>query len=289
MKSCLSRSLLVLLVLALLGASGGCATAFVYERADRFANRWVGEYLELDGRQQAALEEAFAALHQWHRNEQLPVYARWLRGTADQLAAGGPYSEDELRALGMELGEFWRALAGAALPSLVDLGASLSDDQVAALLQGLREQQAKEFAEAAARPDAYHQQRSARSMERFMRRWAGRMTASQQAAIADWAASLEPSRAASLENRAGWIDALERALADRVRPADLQAAAEPLFVAPSSRWAPSYAALVDRNTARTTAFLAEFLAALEPHQRARAVGRLERLAGEFEQLAGRGG
>lgn len=278
-----------LLAFVALGAGSGCATSFLYDRADRFANRWVGDYLELDPAQQESLDAALADLHRWHRREQLPAYAAWLRSAAARLAAGGPYAEDELRARGTELGGFWRQLAEAGAPALTGLGADLSDAQVEALLQGLREARAKEFEYAAARPDSYHRQRSARSMERFLKRWTGRMTASQRAMIGDWAAGLEPSRAASLENRAGWITALQQALERREDSAAMRAAAERLFVAPTARWEPEYAALVERNAARTTAFMVEFLGGLDERQRQRAVERLERLAAQFEQLAATGG
>lgn len=283
------KLLLALVAIAALGAGSGCATSFLYDRADRFANRWVGDYLELDPAQQATFDTALADLHAWHRREQLPAYAAWLRSAAALLATGGPYAEHELRARSSELGDFWRQLAAAGAPALTGIGADLSDAQVESLLQGLEEARAKELEYAAAHPDSYHRQRSVRSMERFLKRWTGRMTAGQRAMIGDWAASLEPARVASLENRAGWIAALQRALERREDPAALRAAAERLFVAPSSRWEPEYAALVERNAARTTAFMAEFLAGLDERQRQRAVERLERLAAEFEQLAASGG
>lgn len=283
------KLLLALLVLAVLGAGSGCATSFLYDRADRFAHRWVGDYLELEPAQRESLDARLADLHRWHRREQLPAYAAWLRSAATDLADGGPYAEQALRARGTELGAFWRELAGAAAPALTGLGAELSDHQVEALLEALREARHTELEYAAARPDSYHRQRSARSMERFLRRWTGRMTAAQQDMIRDWAAGLEPSRVASLDNRAGWIGALEQALERRADPVALRQAAESLFVAPSSRWDPGYAALVERNATHTTAFLAEFLAGLDERQRRRAVERLERLAAEFEQLAAAGG
>lgn len=63
---------------------------------------------------------------------------------------------------------------------------------------------------------------------------------------------------------------------------------ERLFVAPTARWEPEYAALVERNAARTRAFMVEFLGGLDERQRQRAVERLERLAAQFEQLAATG-
>jgi hypothetical protein len=283
------RILLALLTVAALGTTSGCATSLLYERADRFANRWVGEYLELDAAQQAALDAALADLHQWHRREQLPAYAGWLRSIAGRLAAGRPATAQELRAMGTELGGFWRELALAGVPALTGIGADLSDAQVAALLQALHEARETELEDVRGRTEAWQRQRSARSMERFLRRWTGRMTAEQRDAVRDWAARLEPSRAASLENRAGWVEELERALHRRDDTAALQAAAERLFVAPATRWDPEYAALVERNAARTVEFMAGFLAGLDERQRERAVARLERLAAQFEGLAARGG
>lgn len=283
------RALLILLALLSLGGIAGCATTFVYDRADRLANRWVGGYVELDPAQRALVERGLTELHDWHRREQLPAYAAWLRATAARLGDDAPFSAEELREQGTELADFWHALAAAGMPVLVELGAGLSDAQVAELLAAVREEQQKQFDEAARRTEAWHAQRRIRSMERFLRRWAGRPTEEQRVAMRGWAEQLEPTRVASFENRAGWVDELEIALADRGDPAALRAAAERLLVRPTGRWSPDYAALVERNSARTTRFMVDFLDGLEDQQRARAIERLERLAAQFEQLAAAGG
>lgn len=277
--------LMILVALVVLGATTGCATSLIYDRADRLANRWVGGYLELAPAQQQVLDEGLLELHQWHRREQLPLYAAWLRGVAARLEDGEPFSPDELRALGSETGAFWRALADAAMPMMADIGAGLDDDQVTVLLATLREERESELEAFTRRDASWHQQRRARSMERFLRRWTGSLTAAQRAAIADWSRQLEPSQAAWLDNRAGWLDELEASLAYRPDAGALRVAAQPLFVEPASRWPPEYAGLVARNTDRTTAFLGEFLARLEDQQRARAISRIERLAAQLEQLA----
>lgn len=289
MSISLPRTLLILLALLALGGIGGCATTFIYDRADRLANRWVGGYVELDAAQRELVGQGLAELHDWHRREQLPAYSAWLRGAAARLADDAPFSAGELRELGAEIGVFWHALAAAGLPILVELGAGLDDAQVAELLAAAREEQQKQFDEAARRSDAWHAQRRIRSMERFLRRWTGRLTEEQRVALRGWAEQLEPTRVASFENRAGWVDELEAALADRGDPAALREAADRLFMRPTERWSPGYAALVERNSARTTRFMVEFLDGLEDHQRARAIERLERLAAQLEQLAVAGG
>jgi len=279
------RMLLVCLALAALGVTSGCATSFLYDRADRLANRWAGGYLELEPGQQALLDQRLAELHLWHRREQLPVYADWLRHAAARLENGAPLSRADMRDLGADLGVLWRELGGAAVPLLAELGAHLADEQVDGLLETLRAEHDKQLQAAARRPDGWHQQRRARSMERFLRRWTGSLTAGQRASLHQWAADLEPSHAASFENRAGWIEALASALEQRADTELLVAAAETLFVTPTSRWSPEYEALVERNAAKTTAFLVDFLNGLEDRQRQRAIARLDALAEQFEQLS----
>ena len=208
-----------------------------------------------------------------------------MRAAAARLGAETPWSAAELEAFGAELGVFGRALANAGVPVLARVGADLEDEQVTALLAELRDKQAQGYAAALRRDETWHQQRRARSMERFLRRLTGRLTDGQRAAIMAWSAELAPTRAVAHDNRAGWVDDFEVALARRQDAEALLVAAEVLFVRPADRWSPEYAALIERNSAATTAFLADFLAGLEDRQRARAGDRLRHLAVELDQLA----
>lgn len=278
-----------LLVGALALSLAGCGTAFIYERADRFAGRWVNGYLELEPQQRAALEAELEALHEWHRREHLPRYAAWLRSVAAQLEAPGALGPAEIRGRGEELGAFWRELADRALPPLLEVGAGLGDAQVDEFVTRLREEHRELQEEDSGRSAEWRAARRARSMERFLKRFAGRISADQRAEIRAWSRQLEPSREAWLESRVGWIDAMERALAGRRDTEALELAARTLITRPEERWSEEYAGMVERNSARTTAFLASFLAGLEPGQRMRAVERLTDLASEFESLMAAGG
>jgi hypothetical protein len=274
----------VVLLLALASVSG-CATTFLYDRADRLANRWIEGYVDLEPGQQATLSAHLGELHSWHREVQLPAYAAWLRTTAARLGEDRPFTEAELRAGGEALGYFWREFAGEAWPLMQALGTELDEQQVSGLLANLREEQARELRAAERRTEAWHQQRRARSMERFLRRWTGGLTAEQRAAVSAWASSLEPTRDQFYANRVGWVDELEVALFQRGDPEILERAALRLFLEPSSRWPPEYEAVVQRNAERTTRFLVEFLGSLDARQRERSIDRLERLAADLEKLS----
>lgn len=274
----------VLACVALLSLAG-CGTTFIYERADGFAGRWLNGYVELEPEQRAALEAELEALHEWHRREHLPRYSAWLRSVAAQLAAQGALGPAEIQARGEELGTFWRELADRALPPLLELGGGLEDAQVTELVASLRDEHQELLEENEGRSVEWLAGRRARSMERFLKRWIGRLSAEQRAEVRAWSQQLEPSREAWLESRIGWIDAMERALASRHDEEAFELAARILIARPEERWSAEYAGLIERNSARTTEFLAGFLAGLEPGQRARARERLESLAADFASLA----
>ena len=284
MSSCrvVYRCLLVCMALVSLA---GCGTTFIYERVDGFAGRWLNGYVELEPQQRAALEAELEALHDWHRREHLPRYSAWLRSVAAQLEAPGALGPAEIRDRGEELGAFWRELADRALPPLLELGSTLEDAQVTELVASLREEHEELLAENGERTPEWRAARRARSMERFLKRWTGRLSAEQRAEVRAWSQQLEPSREAWLESRIGWIDAMERALASRHDEEAFELAARILIARPEDRWSEEYAGLIERNSARTREFLASFLAGLEPGQRARALERLESLAADFESLA----
>lgn len=283
------RVFATLAILLLAGGLTGCATSFLYNRADGFAERWITGYLELDPAQQQELAEGLEGLHRWHRREELPRYSEWLRELSARLADDTPPDEAELRAWGDALADFWSSLAGEAMPLLTGLGAGLDDGQVDGLAAALRDEQEQQLEAALRRDHDWHAQRRARSMERFLRRWTGSLSNGQRAGLRAWAASLEPTHEVGFENRLGWIEELEAALAQRDQPDVLLAAAETLILDPSSRWSPEYRAMVERNAERTKAFMLDFLGRLEPRQRDRAIVRLQRLADEFDALARAGG
>jgi len=67
---------LLLLVLALL--LGGCSMLRVgYSQLDTVAGWMAHDYFELEPAQRDAFNRSFQRLHQWHRREQLPDYARF--------------------------------------------------------------------------------------------------------------------------------------------------------------------------------------------------------------------
>ncbi len=82
-------------------ACSGVAVQVSYRNADLVAMSRVDKYLALDDAQDAVARRQMQQFFAWHRYEELPEYARWLRSLKPQFAR--PMSPDEFQGLIGEL------------------------------------------------------------------------------------------------------------------------------------------------------------------------------------------
>src|SRR5439155_8230947 len=91
----------LLLAISALMLASCSATRVAYDNADTMLRFMASSYLDLDAGQSDDLTPRIARFHQWHRSNELPVYAALLR-SASQRAAKGITAEDV--AWGLEIG-----------------------------------------------------------------------------------------------------------------------------------------------------------------------------------------
>jgi len=272
-----------LLLAAALAA--GCTTRLAYNNADFLIERYVDGFVEFDGPQQADFDRRLDALLAWHRDRELPAYVAWVGRIRAGVVSGQEVTAGEVRAWTDELLGFWGRIGRRLAPELVALAGSLTDGQVDALLEQLREGQAERVDRWLDRTPEARIERRVRGMERFLKRWAGSLSDAQEARIRDWAARILPTTELWLANRESWIEECAAALGSRTDREALEAAVERLFVEPSVRWDDAYRQAIEVNSALTSEFLAEFISGLEPRQRARADERLGDLQADLAALA----
>ena len=83
------RAARLLMALGLIALVAACSfSRFGYNQADTIAAWKVDEYFDLDGQQKQDFEKRFERFYAWHRNEQLPEYATFLRTARGKLQQG---------------------------------------------------------------------------------------------------------------------------------------------------------------------------------------------------------
>jgi len=258
-----------------------------YNYADTVVRYMASNYLDLDAVQSEDLKPRLVQLHQWHRANELPVYAALLR-SASQRAAKGLTLEDVAWGLG-NLRACYRRFAAKAAGDAAPVLTTLGPTQLAALEHKFAENNEK-FAKKFLSPDDKKRRRAQtqRMLDRFSD-FAGDLTPEQEARIERFALAHERHVALRFEDRQRWqrdvvallrqqhpSQELGRSLAEMFDKPELRRSEE--FIREDRRWDEDLGQLIvdlDRS--------------LSSKQRAQVVQRLLDYAEDFSVLAGKKG
>ncbi|WP_376691356.1 DUF6279 family lipoprotein [Wenzhouxiangella sp. EGI_FJ10409] len=278
MQPTLRLLLLVFLAVCLLT---GCGVKSAYNNADWLVMRWIDDRVSLNAEQERAVEAALERELAWHCASELPAYAEFLQEVRSDIAADR-ITTATLENHGERASDFGLRLLSRVRPTLIDLLASLDDDQVDQLMESFEERN-RELAEEAERSDKELQRERAKGMEKGMRRFTGRLTSEQRDMLSDWAAKLEPTAEIALERRLAWQAEFEQALSIRHDRQAFETAAMRLLD-PAALQSDAYRSRVQTHRERTLETLVDIHHSAPERQIERAGKRLTGLAEDLKQI-----
>ncbi|MDH4039801.1 MAG: DUF6279 family lipoprotein [Gammaproteobacteria bacterium] len=199
-------SLRVALVASLLCLAACSGTTFVYNRLDTILPWYVDDYVELSGPQEQQLDHTLQPFLRWHRQQELPRYIELLDDIDTSLAQ--PVTAGELAAIYSDVEVAWLRLEEQSLDWLLELGATLSEEQVQEFLSLLREKQADYEEEYLSRTELEYREQSYESFADGLEDYLGRLTPQQRERLKRASADLERSDSVWLQERAAWVERL---------------------------------------------------------------------------------
>lgn len=116
-------------------------TKFAYNQADTVALWTVDEYFDLEGAQRDEFNKRFQRFYSWHRYEQLPEYAQFMRAAHDRMQAG--ISREDVLWFSDGIRTRVRMMARKAAPDAAALLATLTPAQVENLQRKLDKENRK--------------------------------------------------------------------------------------------------------------------------------------------------
>ena len=116
-------------------------TRFAYNQADTVALWTVDEYFNLDGTQRDDFNKRFQRIYNWHRYEQLPEYAQFMRTAHDRMQAG--ISTEDVLWFSEGIRTRIRAMGRKVAPDAAALLATLTPAQVESLQRKLEKDNRK--------------------------------------------------------------------------------------------------------------------------------------------------
>lgn len=268
-----------LVALALLG---GCSsTKFAYNRLDMILPWYLERYVELEEAQADWFDARLATLLAWHRAEELPSYVAFL-DTLDA-ALARPLTLAQVQDYSDTLELAWYRVRDPGLDMLLALGEQLSPEQLAGFVAELRKRQEKYEKKYLGRSDEAFRDDAADDLTDALEDYLGRLMPAQQVRVAEAAAALARTDSEWLEERAAWVDEMERLLQ---RQPGWQAAIRSTIQNWESRLDETTLAVYDRNTLVVQQLIVDVVNSRTERQDRRLRGRIVELRADFADLYG---
>lgn len=209
----LNKPLRLLLVTFLLFALSGCAVKFIYNQLDWLIPWYLDDYVSLDPLQELQFDAQLESYLNWHRRQQLPVYAEFLDWVADAAKDGldpGEIEQIQLRSEGFT-GQLFARLG----PSLATLFETLTQEQIDEMYASFvreNEEYRKKYIE---EKEVKQRYKRAKDVRKFVQRWTGPLEDDQQDKISQWSKRYKLMGEEFLLSRQNWQLRLKDALEQR--------------------------------------------------------------------------
>lgn len=275
----------LLIIISLMTIVGCSAIRITYNNADFLARYRMSDYVDLTATQVDQFKQRFAALHQWHREHELPEYVSLLQ-LAGSRVARGVTAEDVSWAIG-SLRMRYRLVASRAAEEAAPIFAGLDAGQLTELEKNFAESNRK-FEKDNLDGDARRMRRKhTQKIEDYISDWTGSLNDQQAQRIGRFVDHYISVLSLRLEDRRRWqrdMLALLRAERNAARLAPRLAA---MFAHPEEGRTPNYQEAMNRYEAVIGELVVDLDRMLTPDQRARAVRRMQRYEEDLAALAAR--
>lgn len=279
----LSHRALLTALLILTVLSGCSANRFLYNRLDTFVNWWIDDYVALSVEQQVAFDAGLSSVLQWHRYDELPRYKTIIEESLVALEGGVTLAEAEL--IADDIDQAVVRLQEQMLELLLDVGDSLTDEQVTEFLSTIDEDQATYREKRLSRSDDKYFEDSADSLEDLVKRLLGRLSRDQKQLIKSTSRELTRLDGLWHADREKWGASLRAILEQRSEGwrGDIVGLVEDR----EAERIPDYVAAIDRNGEIILALLVDVINSRSERQDSRLRDFLTDLAEDIDALSAR--
>jgi hypothetical protein len=279
-----SWRLCCLVLVSTLLLSSCSSTKMGYELLDWAAMWKINRMVDLHSTQRDQAKAEVRAVHEWHRRTQLPRYADYLEAMRQRLKIGSITAE-QLHEESDNVQLMLDDVLNKALPPATQIISTLSDKQVAGMLENIAEER-EEYVEEYIEPGVEkRQEKNAKDLRDHLKRFLGSLTKEQDAWIDAWSKELLPYAHLSAKQQALWQEHLAKYLALRENQTLLEQGLRELMVYRSDNWHPELKRVVDANQVQTYKLLAKVLNNLTAKQQQHLNKRLDDYIQDFRALA----
>lgn len=174
------------LIVSCVAALSACSSVqLAYNQAPRLLQFQMDRYLDLNESQEAILASELRSFQAWHREDELPVYAKTLQEWAARLDQPYVFTPDDILQKQAQLEQALLVMGQESAFRLAPLVLTLTETQRKRLQSQFDRANAKYAKEHLENPDAAQAQRLENFTERFAQ-WIGKLTPEQDELLQRW-------------------------------------------------------------------------------------------------------
>jgi hypothetical protein len=269
----------------------GCtALKLTYNNGNTLVYWWLNAYIDFDSDDKPFVNDEINDFFAWHRDSQLPEYARMLSPIADKLASPAGVTPADVNAWYASARLMAHQIAEQELPSFADLALKLRPEQIDNMAQKFSKNDQKFRKDQLSGGENDQRDFRYKKVLKNTEDWFGAMSPAQSAAIR------RLSDARPLENQIllaerqakqhALLDTLRRIQRERPSQEAVVGMLRPLLNnAIENTPTPQNAAFVKNSQDSTIAMTASIVGLATPAQRANAAEKVRRLAADFKTLS----
>lgn len=273
---------ILLLCIFLAGCS---ATRVVYNKLDWILVWYISDFFTLNDAQEEKFEAVVEHNLEWHRRDQLPKYAQFLREIERDFSA----DVVTLEMLERHYARFmvlWDEFIVQTTPDMAGFFRTLSQEQVNEFIANLEESNQELWEEYAGKTQEERQERRQKSSIKGIERFFGRLSVEQKELILTYQASLHDVSLEWMASRRQWQQDFHDLIVERPSEPEFSDRMMRLMLEPNNDDSVEYRQHVQENR-RTIMFMMVALSAdLTDKQRKRFSKSLKKNARNFEILVG---
>lgn len=273
-----------LVLAALLVVASGCAVRLVYNQLDWAIPWYFDDYLTLESEQKTVFRQQLDDYLYWHRVDQLPQYASFLREVAVQ--AGNGLDQHEITAIQGRTEAFANTLITQMIPHVTTVFAGVSDAQVEQFYRQLRKSNKAFRKEHIDVSERAKRKQAANDARDYVERWVGGLNDDQDEIIRHWSESYEPMGKEILEGRIAWQNRFREILQLRKsQPEQYQQRMAHLLNDRQFGRTDAFNRKFQRNSEALASLYQQLDASLTAEQRKRLIQKLNQYADDFVVLS----
>jgi len=275
------RTLLAALVISV--SASGCTIKFAYNFLDWGLYWELKDYVKFNQDQRLLVKDEISQLINWHRSAELPRYADQLEKLSIGLESG--MTAEQLEESYNNLRDSWRRIVIKALPAAINIISNLNDQQINDFFEMLIEKEGDDAKDIESGTSVRTlKEREAYFSDKIVD-VIGQLNEDQKALIAQWAGSMEPTKALSLVQAIQWRTRMQVAIAERNNKQQLEKNLMVLLANPDQLRSAAYQRVIEKNKHLVMQLLFDLNQTLTNQQRTKLIKKLDGFIEDFRDLS----